>query len=199
MNVTRFLDHVESDRRYRNQITHVQVIPAKPARYADTQAPLHPLLRQALAGMKIERLYSHQAEAIDAAMQGRHTVVISGTASGKTLCYNLPVLHTLLSGQKVKLCTYIPPKRWRKTSCAVCCALKSYARIFPFTPAHTTATPRRKHDVVCATTATAYSPIPICCTQGSYQTMRVGPNSSPLCSGWSSTRSIPIAVYSDQM
>jgi len=110
MNVTRFLDHVESDRRYRNQITHVQVIPAKPARYADTQAPLHPLLRQALAGMKIERLYSHQAEAIDAAMQGRHTVVISGTASGKTLCYNLPVLHTLLERPESKALYLYPTK-----------------------------------------------------------------------------------------
>jgi DEAD/DEAH box helicase domain-containing protein len=110
MNVTRFLDHVESDRHYRDQITHVQVIPARPAQYAETNEPLHPLLQQALAAMNIEQLYSHQAEAVDAAMQGQHTVVVTGTASGKTLCYNLPVLHKLLEQPESKALYLYPTK-----------------------------------------------------------------------------------------
>ena len=69
---------------------------AQPARYADFPADLDPRLLGALRGRGYERLYVHQRAAYDAARAGRHTVVVTPTASGKSLCYNLPVLDRIL-------------------------------------------------------------------------------------------------------
>ncbi|HEV3376373.1 MAG TPA: DEAD/DEAH box helicase [Thermoleophilaceae bacterium] len=57
---------------------------------------VHPALRQALDGAGIESLWSHQADALECARRG-HTIVTTGTASGKSLAFNLPVLDTLAS------------------------------------------------------------------------------------------------------
>jgi len=57
----------------------------------------HPALAHALKHRGVLELYSHQRKAIDAAHQGRHVVVATPTASGKSLCFHLPVLHSLLS------------------------------------------------------------------------------------------------------
>ena len=69
-----------------------QVAPAVPARFADLPANLDPRLPAALAARGIERLYTHQRRTYDHVTAGRHTVVVTPTASGKTLCYNLPIL-----------------------------------------------------------------------------------------------------------
>jgi DEAD/DEAH box helicase domain-containing protein len=83
-------------RRYKGRITGELIIPAQPARLTELPGELHPKLRTALAGRGIERLYTHQREAWDRIRAGRHTVVVTPTASGKTLCYNLPVLQQAL-------------------------------------------------------------------------------------------------------
>ena len=66
------------------------------AQFLPLPADLRPELAQALARRGIERMYSHQGESYDAVRRGRHLVVVTPTASGKTLCYNLPVLQRLL-------------------------------------------------------------------------------------------------------
>ncbi len=66
-----------------------------PGSYAPLPATLHPGLRAALAQRGIERLYAHQARAIAAAEQRRHVVIATPTASGKSLCFHLPVLDAL--------------------------------------------------------------------------------------------------------
>lgn len=83
-------------RKYRDRITGEAVIPMNPGRFAPLPDDLHPRLAAALAARGIERLYSHQRQAWDAVTAGRHTVVVTPTASGKTLCYNLPVLQAAL-------------------------------------------------------------------------------------------------------
>jgi len=75
----------------------VRRIGVRSARYAESQPPLAGPLRQALASFGIERLYTHQVEALDHLRNGRSVVVVTGTASGKTLCYQLPVLERWLS------------------------------------------------------------------------------------------------------
>jgi len=77
-------------------VTHWHTMPAREAKYADMPPELHPGIREALEQKGIRRLYVHQREAFDAAAAGRHFVVVTPTASGKTLCYNLPVLQSLL-------------------------------------------------------------------------------------------------------
>ncbi|MGB5734669.1 MAG: DEAD/DEAH box helicase, partial [Thiohalocapsa sp.] len=84
-------------RKYTGRITGELAMPALSARYLNLPADMHPDLRRALAARGLERLYSHQRAAWDLARADRHLVVATPTASGKTLCYNLPVLDAVLS------------------------------------------------------------------------------------------------------
>src|SRR5579871_5563817 len=95
---------------YKGQIAHVQRIPARKARYGDLERPLHPDLLARLRAQGIERLYAHQAEAINAARDGAHVTVVTATASGKTLCYNLPVLDTVLENPRARAFYLFPTK-----------------------------------------------------------------------------------------
>lgn len=85
-------------RRYRERIAGELVLPARPARTAGLPEELAPALVTALRQRGIEQLYSHQRQAWERVRAGRHMVVVTPTASGKTLCYNLPVLHEALTG-----------------------------------------------------------------------------------------------------
>jgi DEAD/DEAH box helicase domain-containing protein len=96
-------------KRYAGRITGELVIPAKQGSYADFPEGLDPRLKQALSSRGVARLYSHQREAWDAVAAGRHTVVVTPTASGKTLCYNLPVLQAALH-DKAKALYLFPTK-----------------------------------------------------------------------------------------
>src|SRR5450756_859161 len=71
--------------------------PANPGEFAPVPESLHPALRQVLGTRGVERLYVHQAESIRLIGEGKNVVVVTPTASGKTLCYNLPVLNRLLA------------------------------------------------------------------------------------------------------
>ena len=95
---------------YKNNITHWHSIPASPARCADFPDWLHEKLREALAQRDIERLYTHQREAVDLVHAGRNVVVGTPTASGKTLCYNLPVLDAMLRDPSARALYLFPTK-----------------------------------------------------------------------------------------
>lgn len=85
--------------RFAARITGELHIPAKPGRYQALPAELDPRLHQALARKGIARLYSHQSQAWACVRRGEHLVIVTPTASGKTLCYNLPVLNAVLKNQ----------------------------------------------------------------------------------------------------
>ncbi|HEX7768543.1 MAG TPA: helicase, partial [Dokdonella sp.] len=72
-------------RKYGDRITGYLRRPAQPARYADFPAELSTELREALERRGVQRLYSHQREAWDRVQAGEHVVVVTPTASGKTL------------------------------------------------------------------------------------------------------------------
>src|SRR3989304_6845473 len=67
-------------------------------------------LAGALTARGIAALYCHQAEAVEAALAGEHVAVVTPTASGKTLCYNLPVLNTLLAEPEARALYLFPTK-----------------------------------------------------------------------------------------
>lgn len=90
-------------RKYGSRITDELLIPEKAGRYASLPGDLDPRLAQALRKRGLSRLYSHQSEAWEIAASERHFVVVTPTASGKTLCYNLPVLQSVLQGQSKAL------------------------------------------------------------------------------------------------
>ncbi|MEI2689968.1 MAG: DEAD/DEAH box helicase [Anaerolineae bacterium] len=96
MDVTAFLGQLRRQPFYQGQIVHLEQIGRRSAKYGALSTPLHPDLQASLRRQGIERLFSHQAEAVNAARAGRHLVVVTSTASGKTLCYNLPVLEAIL-------------------------------------------------------------------------------------------------------
>jgi len=91
------------ERRYGERIKGRLTIPASAGRYADLPADMDPRLRRALEHRGIRRLYAHQAEAWELARAGHNLVIATPTASGKTLCYNLPVLDRVLSDQSKAL------------------------------------------------------------------------------------------------
>lgn len=95
--------------KYKDRITGELILPAQPGRYAPLPTTLDARLRQALEARGIRRLYSHQMAAWDAVREGRHVVIVTPTASGKTLCYNLPVLHAALT-QQAKALYLFPTK-----------------------------------------------------------------------------------------
>jgi DEAD/DEAH box helicase domain-containing protein len=82
--------------RFSERITAWKRLPPRAGRYAPVPAGLRPELRQALARRGIGEVYSHQAQAIRSTLGGSDIVVVTGAASGKTLCYNLPVLDAML-------------------------------------------------------------------------------------------------------
>ncbi len=84
--------------------------PAASGFYRDMPDAVNPVLQQALAGRGIQKLYSHQAEAFDLIAQGHNVVVVTPTASGKTLCYNLPVLNLLLADPGARAMYLFPTK-----------------------------------------------------------------------------------------
>lgn len=75
---------------------HVRVLPARPACFEDLDPPLGGDLSGLLAAKGVTRLYSHQARAVRRIREGRHAVLVSGTASGKTLCYQIPIAERIL-------------------------------------------------------------------------------------------------------
>jgi DEAD/DEAH box helicase domain-containing protein len=84
--------------------------PATEGEYAALPEEIRPELRAALAGRGIERLYTHQAEAFAQVHAGRNVVVVTPTASGKTLCYNLPVLNTVVQDEGARAMYLFPTK-----------------------------------------------------------------------------------------
>ena len=91
-------------------LAHHEVIPERPEQTTDLPDWIDERLRRALRARGIESLYSHQAEAVEQVHEGRHVVVVTPTASGKTLCYNLPVLNTLLAEPEARALYLFPTK-----------------------------------------------------------------------------------------
>ncbi len=91
-------------------VVHHEIVPARQAAYADVPAWLDPRIRAGLAARGIDRLYSHQAEAIEAVRAGRDVVVVTPTASGKTLCYALPALQSIADDPSARALFLFPTK-----------------------------------------------------------------------------------------
>ncbi|HEX9014107.1 MAG TPA: DEAD/DEAH box helicase, partial [Anaerolineaceae bacterium] len=85
-------------------------VPGIQADLAPFPANLHPALKGALEAGGIRALYSHQLETWESVQQGENVAVVTGTASGKTLCYNLPVLDRLARDSSARALYLFPTK-----------------------------------------------------------------------------------------
>jgi DEAD/DEAH box helicase domain-containing protein len=93
-----------------DELAHVATEPAREARTAPLPNSLQPAVREALARRGIGELYAHQAEAYTAAHGGGNVIVTTGTASGKTLAFNLPVLDALAVDRHARALYLYPTK-----------------------------------------------------------------------------------------
>jgi DEAD/DEAH box helicase domain-containing protein len=110
---------------YAGDITLDYTIHASAAVFVPLPSDLRPELAAALRRRGVERLYSHQAEAYAAVRNGRNLVVVTPTASGKTLCYNLPVLQRLLEDPEKRALYVYPTKALAQDQLAELGALKA--------------------------------------------------------------------------
>ncbi|NMC92757.1 MAG: DEAD/DEAH box helicase, partial [Smithella sp.] len=85
-------------------------IPARPGDWEDYPSWVSPHLRDVLVKRGMERLYKHQAQAVRFIRGGRDVVLVTPTASGKTLCYNLPVLQSILDEPETRALYLFPTK-----------------------------------------------------------------------------------------
>src|SRR3984885_1637314 len=83
---------------------------AREGEYAEIPASVAPALRDALIARGIPKLYVHQAEAFERCVAGQNVVMVTPTASGKTLCYNLPVLQRLMEDPGARAMYLFPTK-----------------------------------------------------------------------------------------
>ena len=110
MDAATFLERVGTQPFFARQVVHVEVLPERTAVHKELPGGLHPAVEDALARQNIRSLYSHQADAIAKVREGRSVVIVTGTASGKTLCYNVPVAETLIADGMATMLFIYPTK-----------------------------------------------------------------------------------------
>lgn len=110
MTLSEFVRALRDDPRFMENVTEWRVLPAREAKYAPFPDELDARIVQVLKARGIERLYTHQRQALDCALAGRDFVVVTPTASGKTLCYNLPVLNAILKDDAARALYLFPTK-----------------------------------------------------------------------------------------
>ncbi len=110
LNLAQLLDRLKADDRFTRNVTRWEMLPPEPARLAPYPDSLDSRLVTTMRARGIDQLYSHQAEAVGLAAKGKSFVVPTPTASGKTLCYNLPVLDRVLRDPQARALYLFPTK-----------------------------------------------------------------------------------------
>lgn len=110
MNLAQFLDALKADDRFTRNVTRWDVLPPEPAVLGRWPDGLDTDLVRVLGDRGIERPYVHQQHALELAADGKPFVVVTPTASGKTLCYNLPVLDRILREPQARALYLFPTK-----------------------------------------------------------------------------------------
>jgi len=110
MDTSAFLHHLTTQPNYSGQITHIEHIPPREANCAELDKPLTSSLQDCLNGHGLLPLYTHQAEAVNNARQGKNVIVATSSASGKTLCYNIAVVEAILTEQGSRALYLFPTK-----------------------------------------------------------------------------------------
>jgi len=110
MTLEQIIDHLKTESTISQNITHWEVIPEREAKYVDFPKNVDPRLVQALENRGIRKLYSHQCEAFHHISDGKNVVLVTPTASGKTLGYNIPVLNHILNNFEGRALYLFPTK-----------------------------------------------------------------------------------------
>lgn len=110
LTLEQIIDRLRRNDAFMACVTAWQEIPAKSPEYAEFPAQLDERLLAALRQHGIRQLYTHQAAAVGHALESKNIVIVTPTASGKTLCYNIPVLHSVIQSQVARALYLFPTK-----------------------------------------------------------------------------------------
>ncbi|MBQ0139590.1 MAG: DEAD/DEAH box helicase [Kurthia sp.] len=108
--VKELIEDWQSDPKMQSRVQHMKILPEIEAQYAEFPLHLHASIKKALATRKITQLYTHQRQAYDYAMAGQSFTAVTPTASGKSLCYHLPVLQTIMEDHSSRALYLFPTK-----------------------------------------------------------------------------------------
>lgn len=110
MNVDQLVRQLREDPLFMENVVRWEELPPRPAQYAPFPEGIDPRLIPVLAKRGIHQLYTHQAHAVRDVLAGKDVVVVTPTASGKTMCYNLPVLTSILQNDDARALYLFPTK-----------------------------------------------------------------------------------------
>lgn len=110
LTIPEILQRFEGGKSFRYNVTAKREYNARKAQLVNFPSDVDPRLRSVLTNRGIRQLFSHQRESYDAIRRGENTVVVTPTASGKTLCYNLPVLKAILEEDSTRALYLFPTK-----------------------------------------------------------------------------------------
>ncbi len=105
-----FIERIQTLPQYRKRISHIKYLPAREGNYKEPTHSLPEKLQRALKSLGINKLYSHQAQALNLIREGKNVAIVTPTASGKTLAFNLPVLEKILEDGESKALYLFPTK-----------------------------------------------------------------------------------------
>lgn len=105
-----FLQGIKLEENFKNNIVHWHTIEEKEAKTVELPIQLHPKLQDALQKRGINELYTHQKSAYEAIQDDKNIVAVTPTASGKTMCYNLPVLQAITEDTQTRALYIFPTK-----------------------------------------------------------------------------------------
>src|SRR5439155_209356 len=106
VSLEQILDGLARDSEFQEMVTRWERLPARPASYAAFPAWVDGRIVATLRRRGIPSLYSHQADALESTHAGKHTVIVTPTASGKTLCYDLPVIVANVLRRLRRVCAF---------------------------------------------------------------------------------------------
>ena len=104
------INEIKNDTDYEDQIVFIRKIEKRDARYGKLSFRLSPQLENLLTEKGMEKLYTHQTEAIEHIYNDENVVIVTSTASGKTLCYTIPVIESLIKNPDGKALFIFPTK-----------------------------------------------------------------------------------------
>ena len=183
MDIRAFIEEL-SHSRYGDRLVHIAHLPPRAPRHSDLNPPLAAPLPEMLRRQGVERLYTHQADAIRAARAGHDVIVSTGTASGKTLCYILPALEALAANPKARALFVYPTKALAQDQLRALRELlgRGLPRLVAATYDGDTPVGARSR------LRRAARILQTCSTTRCYRTTASGLRSWPICATWCSTR-----------
>lgn len=108
--IDNFIEPLSQDPQLSKRVSHIEIIKEKEAEFSDFPSDMNETLITALRNSGIKQLYSHQIQSYSLLKEGKNIVVVTPTASGKTLCYNIPVINTILKDESARALYLFPTK-----------------------------------------------------------------------------------------